>query len=123
MEGSSFLLSGPGGPGIPFTVAATRNGTPLINGTEADLSSFDVLTLFSGPDNTVPFYFSTAATPALQAGTYTGSITVRWFYSVAAIGLLGLRIYYESPGFVRPLLSLGEPTWGTGVAPPSRSPW
>lgn len=116
MESSSFLLSGPGGPDIPFTVAAIRNGTPLTNGTEADLSSLDVLTLFSGPDNTVPFYFSTAATPALQAGTYTSSITVRWFYSVAAIGLLGLGVYYESPGFVRPLLSLGEPTWGTGVA-------
>ncbi|TDW61820.1 spore coat protein U-like protein [Novosphingobium sp. PhB55] len=115
VDASTFLLTGPSGQTIPFVASLAQNGTPLTIGTLQNLSSTTLLSLFSGTNNSIPIYFRTTATSALRAGTYTGFLDVRWFYSVCTLGVAVCLAYDSSPGFVRPLL--GTPTnWGTGTA-------
>lgn len=114
VDASTFQLAGPGGKAIPFTASLTPAGTPLTVGSFQDLSSLGLLSLFAGSNSSVPIYFRTAPTSGLRAGTYTGSIDLRWYYSVCSVGVLACLSYSSSPGFVRPLL--GSPTWGSGVA-------
>ncbi|MDZ3831316.1 MAG: spore coat U domain-containing protein [Sphingopyxis sp.] len=115
VDASSFLLTGPGGQTIPYVASLTANGTPLAVGNFQDLSSTSLVSLFSGTSNSIPIYFRTAATPALQAGTYSGFVDLRWYYSVCSLGVVACLAFSESPGFVRPVL-IGSPTWGSGTA-------
>ncbi len=112
---STFLLTGPGGRTIPFSVAATAQGAAIAAGSEADFSGFDLLALFSGPGGAVPLYFSTTATGGLAAGTYSGTVNLRWYFSVCTLGVAGVCVgTSESPGFTRPGL-FTTLNWGTGV--------
>ncbi|XJJ71159.1 spore coat U domain-containing protein [Novosphingobium sp. BL-8A] len=114
LESSTFTLTGPGGKTIPFTPSFTQNGTAIPVGTFQNLSSTTLLTLFSGTNSAVPIYVRTTPTGALPAGTYTGVLNLRWYYSVCNVGVAVCLSYDNSPGLVRPLL--GAPTtWGTGV--------
>jgi len=114
LESSTFLLTGPGGRTIPFSVSATSSGTAMTAGSEVDMSSLDLLALFSGPAGTVPLYFRTSETGGLAAGTYSGTVNLRWFFSVCALGVAGVCVPSNSPGFVRPIL-FTPLNWGTGV--------
>jgi spore coat protein U-like protein len=110
---STFLLTGPGGRTIPFSVSATSSGTAMTAGSEVDLSSFDLLALFAGPGGTVPLYFSTTATGGLAAGTYNGTVNLRWYFSVCTLGVAVCLVTSESPGFARP--GVFPINWGAGV--------
>lgn len=107
---STFLLTGPGGRTIPFSVAATSSGAAIAAGSEADFSGFDLLALFAGPGGAVPLYFNTTATGGLAAGTYSGTVNLRWYFSVCTLGVAVCLVTSESPGFSRLTLN-----WGTGV--------
>ncbi|MFC4253933.1 fimbrial major subunit CsuA/B family protein [Altererythrobacter xixiisoli] len=113
-ESISSVLTGPGGLTIPFTASRTSGGAPLVANTTLDLSSTAILTLFAGQNSTIPLFIRTSPTANLRAGTYTGTINLRWFYSVCSVGVAACLSYSNSPGLVRPLL--GAPTnWGQGV--------
>lgn len=114
---STFTLTGgAANQAIPFTVSATPDGPPLGVGAEQDFSALelDVLGLFGGPGGSLPLYFRTVPTAGLRAGTYTGSVNLRWYFSVCT-GIAVLCTFSNSPGFTRGLLNLSVSSWGSGV--------
>lgn len=114
VDTESFQLTGPGGRTIPFTASLSPNGAPLLAGNFTNLSSLSLVSLFAGNNSSVPLYLRVAATPALQAGTYTGSLDLRWYYSVCSVGVLVCLSTTNSPSFVRPGLGVAL-NWGTGA--------
>ncbi|MBB3343262.1 spore coat U domain-containing protein [Luteimonas sp. RC10] len=115
LESSTFQLAhGGGGPSIPFTVLAQSTGPQIGQGQEFDFSALNLLNLFSGPGGSLPLYIRTAPTPGLRAGTYTGTVNLRWYFSICTLGLGPVCAYSQSPGFVRPGL-LTPINWGTGI--------
>jgi spore coat protein U-like protein len=115
VESSTFQLTGgPDNQTIPFTISATENGTAIPAGAEFDFTSFQLLNLFSGPGGSLPLYVKTQAQPGLRAGIYSGTVNLRWYFSVCTLGLLVICDFSESPGFVRPIL-FTPLNWGSGV--------
>lgn len=114
LESSTFTMTGPGGRTIPFTVSSTANGAAIGVGTEIDFSSFDLINLFAGPGGTIPLYFRTTPTAGLAAGTYTGTISLRWYFSICSLGAAVCLAYSQSPGFVRPF-AFTPINWGAGA--------
>lgn len=115
VDASTFVLTGPTGQTIAYTASLTANGPPLTVGNFQNLSSISLVSLFAGTNNSIPVYFRTAATPGLRAGSYSGFLDLRWYYSVCSLGVAVCLAHSSSPGFVRPVL--GPPvTWGSGVA-------
>ncbi len=113
-ETLSTVLTGPGGLTVPFVASTTAGGPSLVANSTLDLSSTAILTLFAGQNSTVPLYIRTTPTANLRAGTYTGTIGLRWYYSVCSVGIALCLNFSNSPGLVRP--ALGAPTvWGSGV--------
>jgi spore coat protein U-like protein len=115
LESSTLQLTGPTGQTIPFSVFSSINGAAIPVGAETDFSSLDLLNLFAGPGGTVPLYIKTTATSGLAAGTYTGTVNVRWYFSVCSLGVAVCLSYSQSPGLVRPTLIAPTINWGTGV--------
>ncbi|WP_194954678.1 Csu type fimbrial protein [Sphingopyxis solisilvae] len=114
VDSSSFQLTGPGGSSLPFEASLSPGGPALVAGNFVNLSSISVLSLFSGTSNSIPVYIRTAPTAALRAGSYTGSLAIRWYYSVCSLGVALCLAHSSSPGFVRPLV--GPVTnWGSGA--------
>jgi len=113
VDASTFQLSGPGGSSIAYQASLTPNGTALAAGNFVNLSSLSVLSLFAGTNNSVPIYIRTIPTLGLRAGTYTGHIDLRWYYSVCSLGVAVCLTQSTSPGFNRPLI--GPIDWGTGT--------
>lgn len=114
VESSTFVLTGgPASQTIPFLVSATEGGPAIAAGAEFDFTGFQLLNLFAGPGGSLPLHVRTSPQPALRAGTYTGTINLRWYFSICTLGV-GVCIYSQSPGFVRPFL-LTPLNWGTGV--------
>lgn len=116
VDASNFLLTSPNpnSQNIAYTASLTPNGAALTVGNFQDLSSFSLVSLFAGTNNSIPIYFRTAATPGLRAGTYTGFMDLRWYYSVCSVGVVACISFSNSPGFVRPLIV--PLNWGTGVS-------
>lgn len=112
IESSTFLLTGgAASQTIPFIISAAAGGPALAAGTEFDFSSFSLLSLFSGPGASVPIYVRTTATAGLQAGTYTGTVNARWYFSICTLGVGLCLATSRSAGF-----SAGPPiVWGIGV--------
>lgn len=115
VDASTFSLTGPGGAQIAYSAALTPNGAPLTVGNFQNLSSLSLVSLFAGTNNSIPLYIRTGATPALRAGTYTGFIDLRWYYSVCSLGVAVCLSYSASPGFVRPVPLLTPINFGTGT--------
>ncbi|UNK41425.1 spore coat U domain-containing protein [Luteimonas sp. S4-F44] len=115
LENSTFQLAHDGGgPSLPFTVLAQSTGPQIGQGQEFDFSGLNLLNLFNGPGGSLPLYVRTTPTAGLRAGTYTGMINLRWFFSVCTVGLGPVCVYSQSPGFQRP--GLFTPlNWGTGI--------
>lgn len=115
LESSTFrLVHDGGGPPIPFTVLAQSTGPQINQGQEFDFSALNILNLFAGPGGSLPLYIRTTPTPGLRAGTYTGAVNLRWFFSICTLGIGPVCAYSQSPGFVRP--GLFTPIdWGTGI--------
>lgn len=116
VDASTFTLAGSGGSQIAYAASLTPNGAPLTVGNFQNLSSLSLVSLFAGTGSSLPIYIRTAATPALRAGTYTGYLDLRWYYSVCSVGVAVCLSYSASPGFVRPIPLLAALDWGTGVA-------
>lgn len=114
VESSSFLLTGPSGQTIPFVMSGTAGGAAIGAGTEYDFSGFDLINLFSGPGGAVPVYFRTTPTTGLAAGSYTGSVSLRWYFSVCTLGVVACLAYSDSPGATRNIFGVLT-NWGTGV--------
>ncbi|MDX8357594.1 Csu type fimbrial protein [Sphingopyxis terrae] len=114
VDASTFQLSEPGGQTISYTASLTPGGSALTVGNFQDLSSTSLISLFSGTSNAIPIYIRTAPTAGLRAGTYSGSLDLRWYYSVCSLGVLACLAYSSSPGFVRPIL-LTPLDWGSGT--------
>lgn len=116
VDNASFTLTGGAdNQTINFFLSTTENGTPIASGAEFDMSSLDILHLFSGPGGSLPLYVRTSAQAALKAGTYTGTVNLRWYFSVCTLGLVGICSFSNSTGFVRPGL-FTTLDWGQGVA-------
>ena len=115
IDASTFVLTGPGGSQIAYSAALTPGGAALNVGVFQNLSSLSLLGLFSGTNNSIPIYIRTAATPALRAGTYSGHLDIRWYYSVCAVGAAVCLSHSESPGFDRPVPIVRPLDWGTGT--------
>jgi hypothetical protein len=70
VENSTFLLTGgPDNQTIPFVISASEGGAAIPAGSEFDLTSFQLLNLFSGPGGSLPLYVRTSYQPAQRAGT------------------------------------------------------
>jgi spore coat protein U-like protein len=116
LEDSTFtLVGGPANQTIPFSISSAANGPAMSIGTEVDLSTANVLNLFVGPGGTLPMHFTASATPALRSGTYTGSVQLRWYFSICSVGVGPLCSYSNSPGAARNILG-GLSNWGGGVS-------
>lgn len=115
LDSSTLRLTGQGLPvdaSIPFVVSATANGPAIAVGTESTYVTTDLLNLFLGPGNSIPLYVRTQPTAALRAGTYTGSVVLRWYFSICSVGIGGICVPSQSPGFNR---NANPVVWGTGV--------
>lgn len=113
--------------GLPTQLQNTQNSDAIniyikdtsekdaTEGAEHDLSKFDLISLFNGPNNSIPFYVFMDAGQMLSPGTYqsTTQFRLRWYYSVPAVALLGVGKFHESPGFIRS--GIEGPQWGSGV--------
>ena len=115
VDASTFQLSGPGGASIAYQASLTPNGTALTVGNFQNLSSLSLVSLFAGTNNSIPLYIRTTPTAGLRAGTYSGQIDLRWYYSVCSVGVAVCLVHSASPGFVRPIL-LTPLNFGTGTA-------
>lgn len=115
VESSTFQLTGPGGSSIAFQASLTSNGTPLAVGNFVNLSSLSILSLFAGTNSSIPIYIKTIPTAGLRAGTYNGSLNLRWYYSVCSLGVAVCLAQSSSPGFDRPLIGPIDPGTGTPV--------
>lgn len=115
VDASTYQLTGPGGRTIAYAASLTPNGTALTTGAFQNLSSLSIVSLFSGTNNSIPIYFRTTPTAALRAGIYTGSLDVRWYYSVCSLGVAVCLAYSASPGFVRPVPLVTPINWGAGT--------
>lgn len=121
LPGGVGTLTGPDGITLPFRVATTPNGTPLADGNEVVFVSQaslvgGLLGLFAGPSSSIPLYVDAGPATALKAGTYTGTVALRWYYyTCSGIGALGICLgQSSSPGFGVNLL--GQVTnWGSGT--------
>ncbi|PTQ67603.1 spore coat protein U-like protein [Pseudomonas sp. GV071] len=109
-----------GGYSIPYTVSTTQGGAPLQNGVTGTATGLTVLSL-GGGSNGIALYFTVPLGPNVQAGTYTGTVSFRWYYAICDAGVLGACAWSRSPGLVQGCVTVvlelcGDPTnWGTGV--------
>lgn len=115
VDASTFQLTGPGGNSIAYQASLAPNGTALTVGNFQNLSSLSLVSLFAGTNNSIPLFIRTTPTAGLRAGTYSGSIDLRWYYSVCSLGVAVCLVHSASPGFVRPVL-LTPLNFGTGTA-------
>lgn len=117
---SDFTLTGSQGGSIPFNVFADSGLTqPLLAGQAAQFGAGNLLNL-GGLGAGVPLYFSTAPGANVPAGTYTGTVTLRWHWAVCGtLGIGNICTWERSPGLAQTCLLggiCGAPTnWGTGA--------
>lgn len=118
---TDFKLTGSQGGSIPFNVFADSGFTqPLLAGQSAQFGAGNLLNL-GGLGAGVPLYFSTAPGANVPAGTYTGTVTLRWHWAVCGtLGIGGICTWERSPGLAQNCLLGGVcgavTNWGTGVA-------
>lgn len=77
-----------------------------------DLSRFVVISFFSGPNSSIPFYIRVNENTNLVPGTYKGQFTVKWFWHIPYLGIAGISLYYDSPGLKTNWSGITD--WGTG---------
>jgi spore coat protein U-like protein len=121
---SSALINSVTGDGIAFDVATTPGGTALtVGATSTNLALGNLLSI-GGVNSDVSMFVSLAAASNVAAGTYTGTVSLRWYYatcgSISAVGIC-IGNWTRSPG-INQNCSLGLCTLvqgslpGTGVA-------
>lgn len=69
------------------------------SGLEKDLSSFSILSIFGGPNSSIPFTVQVAESLSLKPGVYIGTLYIKWFYYVPALGIGGINLTaFQSDG-------------------------
>ncbi|AHL75371.1 spore coat U domain-containing protein [Stutzerimonas stutzeri] len=116
---SDFKLVGSQGGTVPFNVFVDPGYTRALQpGQSAEFGATNLLNL-GGTGAGVPLYLTTTPGANVPAGTYTGTVTLRWHWAVCDLGLVGICSWYRSPGVVQPCplgLVCGTPSnWGEGV--------
>lgn len=116
---SNGLLNAVSGDRIPFSVATMPGGAPLAVGTTSgNLATAGLLTL-GGSSSDVQLFVGLGAAGNVAAGTYTGTVTLRWHYATCGnISALGICVgnWTVSPGVAQGCL-LGLCTLNTGTLP------
>lgn len=116
LETASMNLTN-GGYSIPFAVSLSQGSPALQNGATSTATGLTVLSL-GGTSSGIALYFTVPMGPNVPAGTYTGTVSLRWYYAICD-GVLGICNWSRSPGIVQPcvpVVGCGAPTdWGTGV--------
>lgn len=79
-----------------------------------DLSRTPLISFFSGPNSTIPFYIRINENTNLVPGTYRGQFTIKWFWHIPYLGLGGISLYYNSPNLTTHFLTGNITNWGTG---------
>ena len=79
-----------------------------------DLSRTVILSFFSGPNSSVPFYLRVNESTNLVPGTYDGQFTIKWYWHIPVLGIVGLGGYMSSPGLKHIPLTGVVTDWGTG---------
>ncbi len=79
-----------------------------------DLSRLVVVSFFSGPNSSIPFYIRVNESTNLKPGTYKGHFTMKWFWHIPYVGVGGFSLYYDSPNLKTHWLTGAITDWGTG---------
>lgn len=96
-------------------VIRDNNNNILQTGVERDLSSFSLISLFGGPNSSIPFSVTVTESTNLKPGVYQGNLRIKWFYYVGAFGIGGIHLWaFVSPGLQYSWL-WGLTDWGTGL--------
>ena len=79
------------------------------------MSSFTLVNLLAGL-MAITFYIRLPAGQSVSPGVYQADspLKVKWFYSVPAVAIVGIGVFFESPGFRRGALGIGF-NWGSGA--------
>lgn len=97
---SSVLTNAVTGDTIAFTMSTTPGGAPLTVGTSGNLASNGVLNLAPSTGE-ISLFASLSAAGNVAAGTYTGTLALKWHYATCAnISAIGICIghWTLSPG-------------------------
>lgn len=86
----------------------------VTNAITRDLSRLVVISFFSGPNSSIPFYIRVNENTNLLPGTYRGQFSVKWFWHIPYLGIGGLSLYYNSPNLKTHLITGNIIDWGTG---------
>src|SRR5690606_18069054 len=73
-----------------------------------------VISFFSGPNSSIPFYIRVNENTNLVPGTYKGQFAVKWFWHIPYLGIGGVSLYYNSPNLKTHWLTGNITDWGTG---------
>lgn len=114
IETSNFRLTGPNSNFIDFIVSTTPGGAAVGLNNFQNLTGLTLVNLFAGSNSSVPLYFRTTPKSGLRAGVYTGTVAVRWYYSVCSIAVVVCVTRSDSPGIQRPPGAFPG-NWGTGT--------
>lgn len=114
IEASNFRLTGPDSNFIEFIVSTTPGGAAVGLNNFQNLTGLTLVNLFAGSNSSVPLYFRTTPKSGLRAGVYTGTVAVRWYYSVCSIAAVVCVTRSDSPGIQRPPGTFPG-NWGTGT--------
>lgn len=116
---NTLVLTGDQGGSVPFTVYSDSGYTQaMLTGQTATLAGANLLAI-GGSGISVPLYARTQLGANVPAGTYTGTISVRWYWAICPSGLLNICTWDTSPGVVQPtglgcVLNCTPTNWGTG---------
>ena len=101
------------GEEIPLIIKDINNNNLSI-GSDIDISSLTLVSLFNTTTGNFPFYVTIPMGTNVSPGTYstTMPLNIIWYYSVPALAALGLGLFYDSPAFIR---VLGYVDWGSGI--------
>jgi|GEM_PF-47178 spore coat protein U-like protein len=107
---SDGLINSVTGDKIPFQVVTLPGATPIPPGTTSgNLAGASLLSL-GGLNGEVQLYVSLGEAGNIAAGTYTGTLQLRWHYavctSIGAIGECLLLNWTRSPGITENCISL-----------------
>ena len=114
---NNFFLVDSTGHKLAYRLATSATGSQLaVNSEQILLSGVTPLTSFSGPNSSIPLFFTSTQTSGvsdLAPGVYEDTITLRWYYSIPETGSGGSTTYSNSTGFQRPVGTTNL-DWGTG---------
>ncbi|MEJ0036566.1 MAG: spore coat protein U domain-containing protein [Gammaproteobacteria bacterium] len=119
---SSTLTEPVSGDTIALSVSTVPGGSPLAVGTSGNLAASGALTS-TGVNGEIALFASLGAAGNVSAGTYTGTVNLRWHFATCNNILLGVCVgsWNVSAGITQSCV-LGVCTLNTGTLPGTGSP-